>query len=484
MNVQQRPKVIDDSFGGGFPLPHNIEAEQCVLGAILINNEAFAYVNRLIDAEDFFEPINQCIFGICRNLICERKLANPITIKNFLPHDRTILNMTASQYVARLAAEATTVINAPDYAKVIRDLAIRRHIILAAEDCAIAAKTAAVDVPAEAIAEDTIKRISEITSFRGGTGSNEAAPQIRPLTAAEFLQLELPPRQKILAPWVPEKGLVMVYSPRGMGKTLFGMSSAYVIGIGGSFLGFSALSKPRKILYVDGEMPAPTLQERLAAIVGGFVQQPPGDDFFRILISDLSSVGLPDLASPEGQSWLDAQVGDAEVIILDNISTLVRSGKENEAEAWLPVQSWMLGHRRAGKAIIFLHHAGKGGAQRGTSRREDVLDTVISLRRPADYLPEQGARFEVHFEKTRGFHGEEARPFEAKYEVRDGVAVWTRTEIVDAERARVVAALKDGMSIRDVAEAVGMHRSKVERLRKKAMETGELSSAPARAAAE
>jgi putative DNA primase/helicase len=129
-------------------------------------------------------------------------------------------------------------------------------------------------------------------------------------------------------------------------------------------------------------------------------------------------------------------------------------------------------------------HAGKGGAQRGTSRREDVLDTVISLRRPADYSPEQGARFEVHFEKTRGFHGEEARPFEAKYEVRDGVAVWTRTEIVDAERARVVAALKDGMSIRDVAEAVGMHRSKVERLRKKAMETGELSSAPARAAAE
>jgi hypothetical protein len=481
VNVRQHPIALEDAFAG--VRPHNIEAEQCLLGAILINNEAFAAVDTLVNTEDFFEPINQETFRICGEPIREGKLASPITIKTFLPNDLKIGNLAVSQYLARLAAEATTVINAPDYAKVIRDLAIRRHIIVAAEDCAIAAKSAAVDVPAEAIAEDTIKRISEI-GVRGGTGSNEAAPQIRPLTAAEFLQLELPSRQKILAPWVPEKGLVMVYSPRGMGKTLFGMSSAYVIGIGGSFLGFSALSKPRKILYVDGEMPAPTLQERLAAIVGGFVQQPPGDDFFRILISDLSSVGLPDLASPEGQSWLDAQVGDAEVIILDNISTLVRSGKENEAEAWLPVQSWMLGHRRAGKTIIFLHHAGKGGAQRGTSRREDVLDTVISLRRPADYSPEQGARFEVHFEKTRGFHGEEARPFEAKYEVRDGVAVWTRTEIVDAERARVVAALKDGMSIRDVAEAVGMHRSKVERLRKKAMETGELSSAPARAAAE
>jgi transcriptional regulator with GAF, ATPase, and Fis domain len=89
----------------------------------------------------------------------------------------------------------------------------------------------------------------------------------------------------------------------------------------------------------------------------------------------------------------------------------------------------------------------------------------------------------VHFEKARGFH-EEAQPFEAKYEVRDGVAVWTRTEMVDAERARVVAALKDGMSIRQAAEALGMHKSKLERLRKRAMETGELPSAPARAAAE
>jgi putative DNA primase/helicase len=134
--------------------------------------------------------------------------------------------------------------------------------------------------------------------------------------------------------------------------------------------------------------------------------------------------------------------------------------------------------------VVFIHHAGKGGAQRGTSRREDVLDSVISLRRPRDYSPDQGARFEVHFEKSRGFFGEDAHPFVAQYEVRDGAAVWTRTEIVDAERTRVVAALKDGMSIREAAEALGMHRSKVERLRRKAMDNGELSSVPTSEAAE
>ena len=302
------------------------------------------------------------------------------------------------------------------------------------------------------------------------------APDIRPLTAAEFLRLELPPRQKIVAPWLPEKGLVMVYSPRGVGKTLLGMTSAYAIAAGASFLGFK-VEKPRKVLYIDGEMPAETMQERLAAIVAGFAQQPPEDEYFRILMADLSSNGLPDLATPDGQARIDAQVGDAEVLFADNVSTLVRTGKENEAEGWLPVQNWALRHRRAGRAVVLLHHAGKGGAQRGTSRREDVLDTVMSLRRPADYSPIQGARFEVHFEKTRGFYGNDAQPFEARYEVRDGAATWTRIEIVDADRSRVVAALKDGMSIRETAEALGLHRSKVERLRRKAMEEGELPPA-------
>jgi len=300
-------------------------------------------------------------------------------------------------------------------------------------------------------------------------------PKICPLTAAEFLRLELPPRRKIVAPWLPEKGLVMIYSPRGIGKTLLGMTSAYAIAAGADFLGFKT-ETPRKVLYIDGEMPAETTQERLAAIVEGFPQTPPGDDYFRILMSDLSSVGLPDLATPDGQEWMDAQVGDAEVLFADNISTLVRTGKENEAEGWLPVQNWVLRHRRAGRAVVLLHHAGKGGAQRGTSRREDVLDTVISLRRPSDYLPEQGARFEVHFEKSRGFYGNEAQPFEARYEVRNGAAVWTRTEILDAERARVVAALQDGMSIREAAETLGLHRSKVERIRRKAIEAGELGA--------
>src|SRR5262245_42077267 len=95
VNIHQH---FEDAFGA--IQPHNIEAEQCLLGAILINNEAFAAVDALVNAEDFFEPINQEIFRICCKLIRAGKLANPITVKTFLPTDFKILNLTVSQYIA------------------------------------------------------------------------------------------------------------------------------------------------------------------------------------------------------------------------------------------------------------------------------------------------------------------------------------------------------------------------------------------------
>jgi hypothetical protein len=79
--------------------------------------------------------------------------------------------------------------------------------------------------------------------------------------------------------------------------------------------------------------------------------------------------------------------------------------------------------RRRGISVLLIYHAGKGGDQRGTSRREDVLDTSISLRRPTDYVAREGARFEVHIEKGRGIQGEATKPFEARLETREGRAV-------------------------------------------------------------
>ena len=76
----------------------------------------------------------------------------------------------------------------------------------------------------------------------------------------------------------------------------------------------------------------------------------------------------------------------------------------------------------------------------------------------------------MQFEKHRGFYGADAEPFEARYEERDGAAIWTRTAIADADLKRVADALPEGMSIREAAEALEMNKSKVERLKAKANE--------------
>jgi putative DNA primase/helicase len=209
-------------------------------------------------------------------------------------------------------------------------------------------------------------------------------------------------------------------------------------------------------------MPAATLQERLQRIAEASGRLLPQD--LRILASDLHADGLPDLSDPDGQRLYNEVLGDAKLIIVDNLSTLCRSGRENEAESWLTVQGWALARRREGRAVLFVHHAGKGGGQRGSSRKEDVLNTVIALKRPEDYSPAEGARFEVHFEKTRGFCGPDAEPFEA---LLTG-AGWSMRDLKDVLGDRVIALHRDGLTQREIAAEIGTSASTVNRILKRA----------------
>src|SRR3984893_8527152 len=125
--------------------PHNIELEQALLGAILVNNEAFYRVSDFLEPRHFFEPIHQKLFEIAASLVRVGKTATPITLKTFVPTDIDIAGLTVAQYLARLAAEATTVINAADYGRTIYDLAIRRDLIAIGEDMVNVAFDAPVD---------------------------------------------------------------------------------------------------------------------------------------------------------------------------------------------------------------------------------------------------------------------------------------------------------------------------------------------------
>jgi len=142
--------------------PHNIEAEQALLGAILVNNEALYRVSDFLEPVHFFEPIHQNIFQLSRDLVRAGKVATPVTLKTFLDANIDIGGLTVSQYLARLAAEATTIINAEDYGRTIYDLATRRALINVGEDMVNVAYEAPVDFSPREQIEDAERRLYEL----------------------------------------------------------------------------------------------------------------------------------------------------------------------------------------------------------------------------------------------------------------------------------------------------------------------------------
>lgn len=310
-----------------------------------------------------------------------------------------------------------------------------------------------------------------LSELRAAYGERPAALTV--LDARDFLGLQFPPREALLAPWLLTQSLSMIHSWRGTGKTHVSLGVAYAVASGGRFLTWQAPAA-RKVVFVDGEMPGAALQERLAAIIAAADCEPaPGA--LRIITPDTQETGVPDLATLTGQAAIDAVLEeDTALIVLDNLSCLVRSGgPENEAESWLSVAAWALQKRAEGRAVLMIHHSGKNGTQRGTSKREDLLDTVLNLRHPGNYLPSDGCVFELYYEKARHLHGDEARPFEARLETDEhGRQMWSTRLLEDSTFDRVVALANVGLSQRDIAEELGLNKSTVSRHFRKAESQG------------
>jgi len=142
--------------------PHNIEAEQALLGAILVNNEAFYRVSDFLEPKHFFEPINGQIFELLGRFIRLNKSATTVTLKTFLPADLDIEGLSLNQYLARLAAEATTIINAEDYGRIVYYLAVRRALIAIGGEIVNLAYDAPVDATPTSHLEDAERKLYEV----------------------------------------------------------------------------------------------------------------------------------------------------------------------------------------------------------------------------------------------------------------------------------------------------------------------------------
>lgn len=137
--------------------PNNLEAEQAILGAILVNNEACDRVSGFLMPEHFFEPVHSRIYETASTLIRAGKLASPVTLKTYFETDATLAEIGGTAYLARLAVSATTIINAQEYGRTIYELAQRRELIKIGTDIV----NEAYDTPVESSPRELIERAEQ-----------------------------------------------------------------------------------------------------------------------------------------------------------------------------------------------------------------------------------------------------------------------------------------------------------------------------------
>jgi hypothetical protein len=448
------------------PLPSNLEAERAVLGAIVLDNAALSRAVEKLDTGDFFLPQNRHIFASMVSLAQRGQPIDAISLMDDLQGRNELESAGGAAYLSQLPDGLPRAANVEHHAGIVSEKSELRRLAYAGE----AIREAALNGDREAA-------IAHMAAVREGA---RVPSGLRAVAVEELLSREIRPREMLLDPVLPQQGLAMLYSYRGVGKTYFALGITAAVASGTRFLRWTA-PRPRRVLYVDGELPAKTLQERLAMIVAGIDGGEPACEALRIITPDFQERPIPDLATAQGQSLLEPHLAGIDLLVLDNLSALCRYGSENEGEDWLPVQEWALGLRRRGMSVLFVHHAGKNKSQRGTSRREDLLDTVITLKHPANYNPSEGLRCEVHFEKTRSMLGNAAKPCEVRMESGlDGRAVWTWREVEHAKAEQAAALFAAHVSVRDVAEELGISKSQAGRLRQEWMsgQSSEVSRRP------
>jgi len=304
-------------------------------------------------------------------------------------------------------------------------------------------------------------------------GRNPELAHIKPLTYTEMMVEKPIPLENILFPWFPVQGIAFIYAATGVGKTMFTLNIAYAIASGGQFLKYS-VPKPRKILYVDGEMAYSQMHDRFTQIVRqqGELYYP---DNWNLLTPDKAHpFKLPKICDPKGQEFYNKLIDELgiEVLFLDNLSVL-STIDESSSEEWKPIQDWLIFLRGKGIGVIVVHHAGKDKkGYRGTSRMLDCIDTAISLQDLSESQLETEAvlnkKFKIDYQKARTFGGKDALQFE----VTLAPTGWSHQSMEITTMDRIIEMLKLNMSHKEISLELGFTRSYISRLVRKGIKEG------------
>jgi hypothetical protein len=289
------------------------------------------------------------------------------------------------------------------------------------------------------------------------------------LTTQDFHSLEFPKRSEYLSPWFKEQNNVLIAGERGAGKSFLGHGIADAISKGKSFGPWECrLSAP--ILLIDGEMSVNDLQERFEML--GLNQAGLSPIYlYSDALANQSGIARAHLVN---EAWREKvksiiMARHIKILILDNLASLAYGLDENVKKDWDPINQWLIDLRFLGVSTIMEHHTSKAGGQRGTSAREDNLDISILLKRPGDYIPEDGCRFIVSFSKARVSQDALSLIGDTEFELTqsdDGKYEFKTKNVRKAVKGDILEMLSKGAKQSEIVEALHVDKAYVSRVAK------------------
>ena len=443
-------------------LPQNIEAERCILGAIILDNDALARAAQHVEIGDFMLPQHTRIFSAMLGLRSDNHPIDTITLMERLQTNGNLEAAGGVPYLSQLSDGLPRVTNVEHYALIVKEKSRLRS--LAYSFWLLHEQAEEGNDSSDELAARAEKSLGELQKAK--TGNPSVVVGFRSL-----LTMTLPALEYAIEPLLSTGGTGEIYGWRGSGKSLIATEIAVQIASGAPVLfphpragGNWPVSRRHRVLYVYGEMHQQTIQLRAQQIARGHgLASTPEDEWLGVMCKDFQKVWRPNVATARNRKIIEERIaaGGYELLILDNISTLWPASQEGESDRSAILTDWFMDLNQRGVSVIYLHHAGKSGQQRGSSEKEDMVDFVLRLKRPENHRHDPNLCAEILIEKLRG-ECKQPRwmsPFEIYLQTVDDTATWTIRPARDAQIESAFAMFNDGMKPSDVFPELGIGRS-------------------------
>jgi RecA-family ATPase len=248
--------MVDHALPTGFrALPHNLEAEQAIIGALLIRNSAYQDIAGFLRPEHFYEPVHQRIYQAIEATIEAGRLADAITLRQDFRDDPAVRDINPGDYLTDVALAGEMIMNVGDYARVVIDMAARRQIAALAD----AVSNRAYDPTSEEAAAQIALIERDLDSLRHH--ADQGGLSI--IAAASLEGQATKPREWLIEDWLPRGAITSYYGPGGVGKSLTALQAAIAISMGLPFFGIKTEQAP--VLGVFCEDDAHELHRRLVS---------------------------------------------------------------------------------------------------------------------------------------------------------------------------------------------------------------------------